>query len=175
MAHYDCTGEEIVDQCSGKVDLVVMGAGTGGTITGVARKLKERIPNVKIVGVDPLGSILAQPAELNKTDVSFYEVEGIGYDFIPTVLGKEKETSTQLSMLIFSSFVAKVKTAAFKYCSGNTFLFSFPDRSIVDSWCKSSDKESLLMSRHLIRDEGLLCGKLINQGNSFYQGIWIIR
>lgn len=70
------------------MDMVIMGAGTGGTITGVARKVKEQCPNAQIIGVDPLGSILAQPAELNKTDVSFYEVEGIGYDFIPTVCGK---------------------------------------------------------------------------------------
>lgn len=65
-----------------------MGAGTGGTISGVARRLKELIPNIKIVGVDPEGSILAQPESLNKSDISFYEVEGIGYDFIPTVLDR---------------------------------------------------------------------------------------
>ena len=55
-----------------------MSAGTGGTATGI--------------GVDPEGSILAQPEEINKTDNSgFYEVEGIGYDFIPTVLGLFKK------------------------------------------------------------------------------------
>ncbi len=51
----------------------------GGTICGVARKLKESYPNCLIVGVDPKGSILAQPPSLNKSDDSgFYEVEGIG-------------------------------------------------------------------------------------------------
>ncbi|KAK5891274.1 hypothetical protein CgunFtcFv8_018545 [Champsocephalus gunnari] len=60
----------------------------GGTITGIARKLKERCPNIKIVGVDPEGSILAEPEQLNKTDKTQYEVEGIGYDFIPTVLDR---------------------------------------------------------------------------------------
>jgi len=59
LAHYDGTAEEIIDQCGGKVDVVVLTAGTGGTITGIARKLKEKVPNVKIVGVDPDGSILA--------------------------------------------------------------------------------------------------------------------
>lgn len=88
MAHYDVTAEEIIQQCDYKMDMVVIAAGTGGTITGIARKLKELCPSCKIVGVDPEGSILAQPEELNKTDVSFYEVEGIGYDFIPTVLGE---------------------------------------------------------------------------------------
>ncbi|XP_036396271.1 cystathionine beta-synthase-like [Megalops cyprinoides] len=88
LAHYDTTAEEILEQCDGKVDMLVAGAGTGGTISGIARKLKERCPNVKIIGVDPEGSILAEPEELNKTDKSQYEVEGIGYDFIPTVLDR---------------------------------------------------------------------------------------
>ncbi|KAJ8396407.1 hypothetical protein AAFF_G00019840 [Aldrovandia affinis] len=88
LAHYDTTAEEILEQCDGKVDMLVAGAGTGGTITGIARKLKETCPNIKIVGVDPEGSILAEPEELNKTDKTQYEVEGIGYDFIPTVLDR---------------------------------------------------------------------------------------
>ncbi|KAG7467440.1 hypothetical protein MATL_G00153800 [Megalops atlanticus] len=88
LAHYDTTAEEILEQCDGKVDMLVAGAGTGGTISGIARKLKEKCPNVKIIGVDPEGSILAEPEELNKTDKSQYEVEGIGYDFIPTVLDR---------------------------------------------------------------------------------------
>ncbi|XP_072513703.1 cystathionine beta-synthase a [Salminus brasiliensis] len=88
LAHYDTTAEEILEQCDGKVDMLVAGAGTGGTITGIARKLKEKCPNIKIVGVDPEGSILAEPEELNQTDKTQYEVEGIGYDFIPTVLDR---------------------------------------------------------------------------------------
>uniref|UniRef100_A0A8D3C0V2 Cystathionine beta-synthase n=1 Tax=Scophthalmus maximus TaxID=52904 RepID=A0A8D3C0V2_SCOMX len=88
LAHYDTTAEEILEQCDGKVDMLVAGAGTGGTITGIARKLKEKCPNIKIVCVDPEGSILAEPEELNKTDKTMYEVEGIGYDFIPTVLDR---------------------------------------------------------------------------------------
>jgi cystathionine beta-synthase len=70
--------------------MVVATAGTGGTISGIGRKLKERCPKCILVGVDPMGSILAQPESLNKSDVTFYEVEGIGYDFIPTVLGTHK-------------------------------------------------------------------------------------
>lgn len=88
LAHYDTTAEEILEQCGGKVDMLVAGAGTGGTITGIARKLKEKCPDIKIVGVDPEGSILAEPEDLNKTDKTQYEVEGIGYDFIPTVLDR---------------------------------------------------------------------------------------
>ncbi|PAA69733.1 hypothetical protein BOX15_Mlig000058g1, partial [Macrostomum lignano] len=88
MAHFDGTAEEILEACSGQLDMVVLGAGTGGTLCGVARKLKQRCPDCLIIGVDPLGSILAQPDELNATKVTGYDVEGIGYDFVPTVLDR---------------------------------------------------------------------------------------
>ncbi|XP_054569541.1 cystathionine beta-synthase isoform X2 [Eptesicus fuscus] len=88
VAHYDSTAEEILQQCDGKLDMLVASAGTGGTITGIARKLKEKCPGCKIIGVDPEGSILAEPEELNRTELTAYEVEGIGYDFIPTVLDR---------------------------------------------------------------------------------------
>ena len=87
LAHYEGTAEEILYQTDGKVDMVVVGAGTGGTITGIARKLKERLPGVKVVGVDPVGSILAQPDALNPPGGT-YLVEGIGYDFVPKVLDR---------------------------------------------------------------------------------------
>ena len=81
-AHYHGTAVEILEQTGGgQFDYLVASAGTGGTITGIARRLKEEAPHVKIVGVDPVGSILAGPAE-----VGSYKVEGIGYDFIPDVL-----------------------------------------------------------------------------------------
>lgn len=48
LAHYDTTAEEILEQCGGNVSMVVMGAGTGGTITGVARKIKEKLPDCKV-------------------------------------------------------------------------------------------------------------------------------
>lgn len=89
IAHYDGTAEEILEACGGKLDMLVCGAGTGGTIAGLARKIKERCPNCKIIGVDPVGSILAEPDTLNKSDTTFYEVEGIGYDFVPTVCDRE--------------------------------------------------------------------------------------
>uniref|UniRef100_A0A8C0R3M6 Cystathionine beta-synthase n=1 Tax=Canis lupus dingo TaxID=286419 RepID=A0A8C0R3M6_CANLU len=88
LAHYDTTAEEILQQCDGKLDMLVASAGTGGTITGIARKLKEKCPGCKIIGVDPEGSILAEPEELNQSEQTAYEVEGIGYDFIPTVLDR---------------------------------------------------------------------------------------
>jgi len=88
LAHYDTTAEEIITQCGGKVDMVVLGAGTGGTISGIGRKIKEKCPECVVVGVDPMGSILAEPENLNRTDVTYYDVEGTGYDFIPTVLDR---------------------------------------------------------------------------------------
>ena len=81
-AHYYGTGAELIEQTGGKIDVFVAGAGTG-------KVLKEKIPGIKVVGVDPYGSILAQPAALNTMDITGYEVEGIGYDFIPDVLNRD--------------------------------------------------------------------------------------
>lgn len=83
-AHYEGTAVEILKDLNNKVDMVVMSAGTGGTITGVGRKIKEVCPQAKIVGVDPVGSILA----CEDDEVKSYQVEGIGYDFIPDVLDR---------------------------------------------------------------------------------------
>lgn len=74
LAHYDGTGEEILEQLDEQVDMVVIGTGTGGTITGISQKVKERYSKCIVVAVDPEGSLLAEPASLNKTDVTFYEV-----------------------------------------------------------------------------------------------------
>ncbi|KAG7215785.1 hypothetical protein INR49_021908 [Caranx melampygus] len=145
LAHYDTTAEEILEQCDGKLDMLVVGAGTGGTVTGIARKLKERCPNVKagdtllslrtyltgalfthicvwsvfdlIVGVVPEDTIMVESKEKSDKKLTS-EVEGIGYEFIPTVF----------------------------------------DRSVVDMWYQSTDVETFTMSRKLIREEGLLCG-----------------
>lgn len=87
MAHYNHTAEEILKDLDNQVDMIVIGAGTGGTITGVAKKIKERCPQCKIIGVDPVGSILA-----GEEPIKTYEVEGIGYDFIPKVLHRELVT-----------------------------------------------------------------------------------
>ncbi|XP_048486350.1 cystathionine beta-synthase [Plutella xylostella] len=88
LAHYDGTAEEILWSLDDDVAMVVVGAGTSGTVSGAGHKLRERCPACVLVGVDPRGSILAQPDHLNETDVQFYEVEGIGYDFLPRALDR---------------------------------------------------------------------------------------
>jgi len=80
-AHYETTAKELIEQTDGNIDYFVCGVGTGGTIAGVAKRFKEELPNCKIIGVDPEGSIIGggEPG-------GPYLVEGIGYDFIPDVL-----------------------------------------------------------------------------------------
>ncbi len=112
-AHYYGTAQEILDDFGKDLDMVVMGVGTGGTITGVAKRLKEEISKITIIGADPVGSILGGGRKVKP-----YLVEGIGYDFFPDVL----------------------------------------DNNLIDKYIKTEDEESFIMSRRLIKEEGLLCG-----------------
>jgi cystathionine beta-synthase len=83
QAHYETTGPEIWDQTDGKIDVLVVGVGTGGTVTGTARYLKEQKPGMMVVGADPEGSLFsASPGE----EARPYLTEGIGEDFWPKTL-----------------------------------------------------------------------------------------
>ena len=163
-AHYFGTAEEIIKDFQGNLDMVVISVGTGGTITGVAKRLKEEIPKIKIVGADPEGSILGGGEE-----VSSYLVEGIGYDFIPDVLDnslideyiktKDEESFTMARRLIKeegllcggscgATMVAAMKAAS-KLKNGQNCLVILADgiRNYMtkfpnDSWMKKNGFET---------------------------------
>ena len=83
QAHYLTTGPEIWDDSEGQVEVFVAGMGTGGTISGTARYLKEKNPGIVVVGADPVGSILSGDSPKS------YKVEGIGEDFIPKAFNRQ--------------------------------------------------------------------------------------
>lgn len=84
-AHYQTTGPELWEQTAGKITHFVAGMGTGGTISGVGRYLKERKSSVRIIGADPVGSILKHYHDTHEmSEPHTYKIEGVGEDFIPT-------------------------------------------------------------------------------------------
>lgn len=86
-AHFDGTGPEIWRQMAGKIDVFVAGMGTGGTLTGVGRFLKSVNPQLKVVGVDPVGSLYYDYFKTGKlTEAYSYLLEGIGEDFLPSTM-----------------------------------------------------------------------------------------
>jgi len=121
-AHFLTTGPEIWEQTAGKVDVFVCGMGTGGTITGTGRFLKQQNPNIKLVGVDIQGSLLYDTWKLGhlpeQSYMKTYKIEGIGEDFIPSTL----------------------------------------DLSLMDEVVQVDDRESFLMARRLVREEGIFAG-----------------
>ena len=89
LAHERYTGPEIWDQTDGRVTHFVASPGTGGTISGAARYLKEKNPAIRVIGGDPEGSVFAGYSKTGEVgEGAPYKVEGIGYDFIPDVLDR---------------------------------------------------------------------------------------
>jgi cystathionine beta-synthase len=86
QTHYETTAPELWRQTAGKIDVFVAGLGTGGTISGVGQYLKEQNPDIQIVGVDPIGSVLYDYFYTGQmTEAHSYKVEGVGEDFIPSI------------------------------------------------------------------------------------------
>ena len=86
LAHYEQTGPEIWKQTEGKITHLVVGVGTGGTISGAGKYLKEQNPNIKVWGIDTYGSVFKkykETGELDKNEIYPYITEGIGEDFLP--------------------------------------------------------------------------------------------
>jgi cystathionine beta-synthase len=111
-AHYRTTGPEIWEQTGGAITHFVSGIGTGGTISGTARYLKERNPAIHVVGADPEGSIYSGDTPKSSA------VEGIGMSYLPETV----------------------------------------DMRVIDEMVRVSDRESFLMTRRIVREEGLLVG-----------------
>jgi cystathionine beta-synthase len=86
LAHYETTGPEIWEQTEGKITHYVAGMGTGGTISGVGKFLKEQNPDIKVIGIDSFGSVYKkyfETGEFDKNEIKPYLTEGIGEDIIP--------------------------------------------------------------------------------------------
>ncbi len=173
-AHFESTGPEIFDQCQGKIDAFICGVGTGGTISGTGLFLKSKLPNVKIVGVDPIGSILFDYFKRKIiVPAHTYKVEGIGEDFLPGALDfsivdemvqvTDKECFDMARRLtreegIFSGgSCGAVLAGALKYLptvkgEGKTAVLLFPDSGMRylskfydDAWMQ----ENMFMEEHV--------------------------
>ena len=118
-AHYKSTGPEIWEQCGVELDVLCAGLGTGGTISGAGKFLKERKPSIRLLGVDPVGSLYYDFIKDKRITKPFsYKVEGIGEDFFPSTINLD----------------------------------------IIDEVVRVDDKECFLMTRDLVRSEGLFVG-----------------
>tara|TARA_B100001063_G_scaffold66279_1_gene60329 strand:+ start:2809 stop:3858 length:1050 start_codon:yes stop_codon:yes gene_type:complete len=124
-AHYRTTGPEIWKQTSGKITHLVASSGTGGTISGIGRYLKEKNPKIKIIGVDAYGSVLKkfhETGEFDENEVYPYRIEGLGKNLIPSSTDFDVidhyEKVTDEESAIFSRLIAEKEGIFVGYTSG---------------------------------------------------------
>ena len=169
QAHYETTGPEIWGQMDGDVDAFVAGVGSGGTVSGVGRYLKERNPDVQVVLADPDGSILA-PKVNDGLEVKpgSWLVEGIGEDFVPDILdlslvdtaitvddGDAFHTARELLRtegVLAGSSVGTLLEAALRYCRAQT-----EPKRVVTFICDNGAKYlSKMFNDHWMTDQGFI-------------------
>ncbi len=136
LAHYRTTGPEIWEQTKGMVDIFVAGVGTGGTVTGVGRFLKEQNPAIRIVAVEPASSPL-----LSQGRAGGHRIQGIGANFVPGVLDRklldEVVTVTDEEALTATRALAREQgilagiSSGAAYCAARKIADSQPDKRVV--------------------------------------------
>jgi cystathionine beta-synthase len=140
LAHYDTTGPEIWEQSGGKVDALVAGIGTGGTIFGAGKFLKERNPSCKLILADPEGSSLAALHRHHEPHPGTYIVEGIGGDFVPAICNfdrldesmtiSDKEAVAMSHALLQNEALFVGGSAGLIVAAGKRYLAAHPDEPL---------------------------------------------
>ena len=144
QAHYRTTGPEIWAQTGGRVDVFVAGVGTGGTVTGVGRYLKERNPDIRIVAVEPAASPL-----LSQGIAGPHGIQGIGANFVPKVLDRslidevvpvtEADAIAAARALAGQGYPCGISSGA-AYCAARCLALAHPDQHIVTLLPDSADR-----------------------------------
>lgn len=187
QAHYEQTGPEIWEQTEGKITHLVVGVGTGGTISGTARYLKEKNPNIQVLGIDTYGSVFKKYKEtgiFDKNEIYPYITEGIGEDFLPQnvdfslidhfekVTDKDAALMTrQIAMQegIFAgnstgSAVAGTLQMKDRFKVGDVVVIIFPDHGT--RYLGKMYNEDWLRERGFLKDEKLTARDIIRKKES---------
>ncbi|TXG65854.1 hypothetical protein EZV62_007129 [Acer yangbiense] len=141
--HYETTGPEIWKDSGGKVDALIAGIGTGGTVTGVGRFLKEKNPNIKVYGVEPLES-----AFLNGEKPGKHLIQGIGAGFIPAVLNVD----------LLDEVIPHRNSRIIDLCYDLCFVYETISSTYTANYFQVSSEEAIETAKLLALKEGLLVG-----------------
>src|SRR5437868_1967572 len=187
QAHYESTGPEIWEQTEGKITHLVAGVGTGGTISGIARYLKEKNPAIQILGIDTYGSVFKKYKEtgvMDKNEIYPYITEGIGEDFLPQNVDFslidhfEKVTDKDAALMtreiarkegIFAgnstgSAVAGLLQMKDKFKEGDVVVIIFPDHGT--RYLGKMYNDDWLRDRGFLKDEKLTARDIISKKES---------